>query len=189
MAYTRALSRDEKIFRKGHPARKIYKVEIGCIRTFTHHGDGRRLIIGFYFPGDYFGLETRKRHIVSAEAVTPSKILVIGRKSLLSRSTTDNAVANGLLNITNVELQRAQNHSLMLRNSANERVAHFLFETKKRYQRTEVDLLMSRQDIADHLNMTIETVSRALTKLEQEAAISFRSSRRIAVHIRKRLAA
>ena len=189
MASTRLLSRGEKVFRKGQSARQVYKVEIGCIRTFTHDRDGCRLVTGFYFPGDYFGLEMSGKHSVFAEAIAPSRILVIGRKALFSAAETDNSVANGLLNITNLELQRAQNHSLMLRSSAHERVARFLFELKKRNRRADVDLPMSRQDIADYLNLAMETVSRALTQLEKVSTISFRTYRRITVRTRKRLAA
>jgi CRP/FNR family transcriptional regulator, nitrogen fixation regulation protein len=86
-------------------------------------------------------------------------------------------------------LQRAQNQSLMLRSSAHERVAHFLFELKKRNRRAEVDLPMSRQDIADYLNLAMETVSRALTRLKKVSTISFRTYHRIKVRTRKRLAA
>ena len=71
-------SRKERIFRKGRSARHIYKVEFGCIRTFTKLNDGRRLVIAFYFPGDYFGLEMQAKHNVSAEAITPSMVRIIG---------------------------------------------------------------------------------------------------------------
>jgi CRP/FNR family nitrogen fixation transcriptional regulator len=181
-------SRNEKVFRKGQSARHIYKVIFGCVRTFIKLSDGRRLINSFYFPGDYFGLEMHKKHILSAEAATPSMALVIGKKALTSRAATDIAVSKYMLNITNVELQRAQSRSLLLRNSIDDRVANFLFEMKKRNQRKkDVDVLMKRQDIADHLNVTIETVSRALTRLENKSAISFRTHRRIVLRFRKPL--
>ena len=164
MGTEKLFSRNENIFRKGQSARHIYKVKFGCIRTYANLSDGRRVVSVFYFPRNYFGLEVRDKHIISAEAITPSMVLVIRRQALTLRAATDIAVAKHLLAITNVELQRAQNHSLLLRNtSAHERVVHFLFELKKRNRRKEVDLLMSRQDIADHLNLKIETVSRALT--------------------------
>ncbi len=93
------------------------------------------------------------------------------------------------MHITNVELQRAQNHSLLLRNYSDERVGNFLFEMKKRNRRKEVDLLMSRQDIADYLNLSLETVSRAFTRLENKSAISLLTPQRVAIHFRKPLAA
>jgi len=186
MGTEKLFSPNENIFRKGQSARHIYKVKFGCIRTYANLSDGRRVVSAFYFPRNYFGLEVRDKHIISAEAITPSMVLVIRRQALTLRATTDIVVAKHLLAITNVELQRAQNHSLLLRNkSAHERVANFLFELKKRNRRKEVDLLMSRQDIADHLNLKIETVSRALTRLEKKSAISFLTHRRIAVHIRQ----
>ena len=186
MASEKLVSRDETIFRKGQAAGQIYKVEIGAVRTFAHSSSGRRLVVAIYFPGDYFGLDMQASHRLSAEAITPSKILAIGRKALISRAATDVAVANRMLNITNLELQRAQQHSLLLRISANERVAQFLYEMKKRSRSKEVDLVMSRQDIADYLNLTVELVARALTELENKFAISIRTVRRIAVHIRRR---
>lgn len=131
----------------------------------------------------------RATHNVSAEAITPSTVLAIGRKVLISLAVTDSAVATEMLRITNVELQRAQTHSLLLRNSADERVANFLLEMKKRNRSREVDLLMLRRDIADYLNLTIETVSRALARLEKSSAISFLTYRRVAVNIRGPLAA
>ena len=92
-----------------------------------------------------------------------------------------------LLEITDIELRRAQNHSLMLSGSADERVANFLFEMKKRNRQKEVDLLMSRQDIADHLHLAIESVSRTFARLEELSVVSLLTHRCVAVHIRKRL--
>jgi CRP-like cAMP-binding protein len=94
-----------------------------------------------------------------------------------------------MLAITNAELQRAQNHSFLLRNSAHKRVANFLFEMKQRNRRKEVELVMSRQDIADYLSLTIETVSRSLKKLKKKSVISRVTTRSVTVHLRKRLAA
>ena len=160
---------------------------MGCVKTYTNF-KGRRLVFAFYFPGDYFGLEMRAKHHASAEAVAPSTVRAIGIDAIKRRSAADFSVARYLLHITNVELQRAQNHSLLLRNSADERLGQFLFEMKRLNRTKDVDLPMSRQDIADHLNLTIETVSRAFTRLEKAAAISFLSHRRVAVHVRSPLA-
>jgi CRP/FNR family transcriptional regulator, nitrogen fixation regulation protein len=188
MGVTKLYAKAEKIFRAGKPARHIYKVESGCVRTYAT-GKGGRIVSDFYFDGDYFGLEMRDKHAVSADAVAASTIRVIGRRAIATRIATDIAVAKHMLAITNAELQRTQAHGLLLRSAAHERVANFLFEMKKRNRRKEVYLLMSRRDIADHLNLTIESVSRALARLKKGSVISFLSHRRVAVHIRKRLAA
>jgi CRP/FNR family nitrogen fixation transcriptional regulator len=190
MGIEKLLSRKEVVFRNGRAASHIYKVESGCIRTYANGHDGRRLIIAFYFPSDYFGLELRKKHLISAEAITASRVLAIRTKSLISGAANNIAVAKQMLAITNVELRRAQNHSLLLRNySASERVAYFLIEMKQRNRQKEVELVMSRQDIADYLSLTIETVSRSLKQLKKQSAISRVTNRSVIVHLRKRLAA
>jgi CRP/FNR family transcriptional regulator, nitrogen fixation regulation protein len=189
MATERFLSRGEIIFRKGQPARHIYKVDYGCVRTFVKRGDGQRLVTGIYFAGDYFAMEMRATHHVTAEAITPGMVRAIAIKALMSRAVVDPAMAKHLLHITNVELQRAQMHSLLLRGSAEGRVGNFLYGMKKLNRQKDVDLPMSRQDIADYLNLTIESVSRALTRLEKSSAITFLSHRRVTVNIRKAMAA
>ena len=128
-----------------------------------------------------------EKHRISAEAVIPSTVLVIKKQELNARTAADIAVAKQLLEITDIELRRAQNHSLMLSGSADERVANFLFEMKKRNRQKEVDLLMSRQDIADHLHLAIESVSRTFARLEELSVVSLLTHRCVAVHIRKRL--
>jgi CRP/FNR family transcriptional regulator, nitrogen fixation regulation protein len=78
------------------------------------------------------------------------------------------------------ELHRAQSHMLLLIKSAQERVISFLLEMAGRgSEANEVTLPMSRQDIADYLGLTIETVSRTLTQLESVGAIAVPAARRI----------
>jgi CRP/FNR family transcriptional regulator, nitrogen fixation regulation protein len=85
-------------------------------------------------------------------------------------------------------LQRVQEHSLVLIKSAEERVAGFLLEMEERVPSGgAVELPMSRQDIADYLGLTIETVSRTLTHLESVAAIEVPTSRRIVLRNRSAL--
>jgi CRP/FNR family transcriptional regulator, nitrogen fixation regulation protein len=188
MGSAKDFAKGEKVFRAGKAARYIYKVESGCVRTHAN-GNGGRLVSNFYFPGDYFGLETRDKHALSAETIAAGTIRVIGRRTIASRIASDIAAARHMLAITNAELKRVQSHGLLLRSAAHERVANFLFEMKKRHRSKEVYILMSRRDIADHLNLTTESVSRALARLEKGSVISFLSHRRVEVHIRKRLAA
>ena len=92
----------------------------------------------------------------------------------------DNEVARYMLALTTRELQRAQAHMLLLIKSAQERVATFLLEMAERVStRGTVELAMSRQDIADYLGLSIETVSRTLSHLGKTATIEVSSSRRI----------
>jgi CRP-like cAMP-binding protein len=150
--------------------------------------DGRRQIGAFYLPGDVFGLEVGDEHTFSAEAIVNSKVLVIKRSALVNLAARDNETARKLWTMTAGELQRVQAHILLLIKTAQERVAGFLLEMSERVPMgNEIDLPMSRQDIADYLGLTIETVSRTLTQLENTAAIAVPSSRRIVLRNRAAL--
>jgi CRP/FNR family nitrogen fixation transcriptional regulator len=97
-------------------------------------------------------------------------------------------MATQLLTLTVAELQRTQSRVLLLIKSAQERVAGFLLEMASRVTgASEIDLPMCRQDIADYLGLTIETVSRTLTQLESAAAIALPTSRRIVLRNRPAL--
>lgn len=183
-----AFARGEEVFGEGEPADYLYQVMSGGVRTYNTLSDGRRQIAGFYLPGDVFGLEARHVHSVSAEAITRSKLYAVKKAELMARAAGDPAMTNLLLDLTTAELQRTQAHILLLLKSAQERVVAFLLDMAEREEcQSEFDLRMSRQDIADYLGLTIETVSRTLTRLESASAISFESSRRIVLRNRPAL--
>ncbi len=181
-------ARNAEIYGENEPAEYLYKVVNGAVRTYKVLSDGRRQIGGFYLPGDIFGLEVGDDHTFSAEAIVESKVLVIKRNTLVALASRDNEVARQLWAMTADELQRAQGHILLLIKTAQERVAGFLLEMATRStSANEIELPMSRQDIADYLGLTIETVSRTLTQLENSAAIAVPSSRRIVLRNRAAL--
>ena len=181
-------ARNAEIYGENEPADYLYKVVSGAVRTYKVLNDGRRQIGSFYLPGDVFGLEIGDEHTFSAEAVVDCKILVIKRSALVALAGRDTSVARQLWTMAAAELQRAQDHIMLLIKTAQERVAGFLLEMAKRSAAsTEVDLPMSRQDIADYLGLTIETVSRTLTQLEKGAAIAVPTSRRIVLRNRAAL--
>jgi CRP/FNR family transcriptional regulator, nitrogen fixation regulation protein len=169
-----------EIFGEGEPAEYVYKVVTGAVRTYKILSDGRRQIHGFYLPGDIFGLEIGKEHQFSAEAINGVTVLVVRRSAVVSLAERDCEAACELWSFTGQELRRAQEHTLLLVKSAQQRVASFLLEMSKRLATTDaIELPMSRQDIADYLGLTIETVSRTMTQLVSEQAIGLPSSRRI----------
>jgi len=181
-------ARNEEIYGDGESADYLYKVISGTVRTYKVLNDGRRQIGAFYLPGDMFGLENSTDHAFSAEAITNVKVLVIKRSALTALASRDNTVAQQLLRMTTRELARVQNQSMLLIKTAQERLAAFLLEMADRAHRNnEVELSMSRQDIADYLGLTIETVSRTLTLLENSAAIALPTSRRIVLRNRAAL--
>jgi CRP/FNR family transcriptional regulator, nitrogen fixation regulation protein len=182
-------SRNTEIYGEGEQADYVYKVISGNVRTYRILSDGRRQIGAFYLPGDVFGLEIGDEHHFSAEAIGETRVLVIKRSALIALANRDVGVARQLWSFTARELRRAQDHVLLLIKSAQQRVACFLLEMADRLaDREVVELPMSRQDIADYLGLTIETVSRTLTQLETEATIALPTSRRIVLRNRRELA-
>jgi CRP/FNR family transcriptional regulator, nitrogen fixation regulation protein len=180
--------RNAEIFGENEPADYVYKVVSGAIRTYKILNDGRRQVSGFYLPGDIFGLQFADEHTFSAEAITDTKVLVVKRSALTSLAERDASIGKELLNLTSRELRRMQDRVLLLVKSAQERVASFLLEMAERACANNiVELPMSRQDIADYLGLTIETVSRTLSGLETAAAIEVPSSRRIVLRNRSAL--
>ena len=172
--------RNAEIYGENEPAEYLYKLVSGTVRTSKILNDGRRQIGAFYLPGDVFGLEIGEQHQMSAEAVCSCTVSVIKRSSLANLAKGDNGIAQALWTLTARELQRVQKHVLLLVRTAQERVASFLLEMADRTAGAGlVELPMSRQDIADYLGLTIETVSRTLTLLEGQAAIALPSARRV----------
>lgn len=180
--------RNTEIYGENEDAEYLYKVVSGTVRTYKVLADGRRQIGAFYVPGDVFALESGPQHAFSAEAVTDTKVLVVKRSAVVALAERDNDVARQLWAITSRELQRAQEHFLALIKTAEERVVGFLLDMSARVSGgNQFELSMSRQDIADYLGLTIETVSRTMTQLEHLAAIELPTSRRVVLRNRAAL--
>ncbi|MBX3535967.1 MAG: helix-turn-helix domain-containing protein [Xanthobacteraceae bacterium] len=182
-------ARNEEIYGQDEPAGYVYKVVKGAVRTHTLLDDGRRQIGAFYLPGDIFGLELGASHRFSAEAISDTVVLAIKRSTLTALAQSDAVVARELWLMTARELDHVQDQMILLgRSSAKERVASFLIEMADRSKdRNEIDLPMSRQDIADYLGLTIETVSRTFSSMERKALIELPTSRKVRLRNRTAL--
>jgi CRP-like cAMP-binding protein len=190
MGSTMLFNANEEIFGEGEPAEYVYKVVKGAVRTYKILCDGRRQIAGFYLPGDIFGLEISKEHQCSAEAINQASVLMVRRSAVVALAERDCDAARELWSCTGRELSRAQEHMLLLIMSAQQRVARFLLEMSKRLAGADtIELPMSRQDIADYLGLTIETVSRTLSQLVSEQAIRLTGARCIVLRNRGALRA
>ena len=181
-------TRNNEIYGEDEPSEYLYQVISGAVRTYRMLDDGRRQISAFYLPGDIFGVEAGDVHLSSAEAVGEAEILVAKRSAVMARAEHEKSLGRQLWMLTARELQRVQEHSLALIKSAEERVAGFLLEMAGRSSASAaVELPMSRQDIADYLGLTIETVSRTITQFVQSGTIALETSRRIQLRNRPAL--
>ena len=176
---TRGFARGREIFGEGERAGHVYSVISGAVRSFRVLSDGRRQVLDFYLPGDIFGIEPGPDHGAGAEAVS-DVILLVARRSLVA-DEGDGAVTRRLLRLAVDDLRRSREHVLTLGcRTACERVASFLNDLAVRLgNRRSLDLPMSRQDIADYLGLTIETVSRTFTLFQTAGLIRLHGRRSV----------
>ncbi|CAN5584257.1 helix-turn-helix domain-containing protein [soil metagenome] len=172
----------EEIHGQDEGADLLYRVVRGSVRTTRLLDDGRRQVGGFYFAGDFFGLEIGAVHRCSAEALESAEIMVVKRSTLKHQGEDSARLERMVWLATGLELERAQDHMMLLtRKHALERVTAFLFDIAARAGGVWVHLSMSRQDIADYLGLTIETVSRMVSQMQADGLLAFDGARRFRV--------
>lgn len=184
-----SFAKDEEIFAEGDRAAFVYKVLSGVVRTSKLLSDGRRQIDAFHLAGDIFGIEAGEEYRFSAESVGDCIVIAYRRSHLASMSGSDAQLAQDMTMGMMRSLVRAQNHMMLLgRKSALEKIATFLLDLAERTAEDgALDLPMSRTDIADHLGLTIETVSRSFTQLERQGIIELPSARHVVLSNRAAL--
>jgi CRP/FNR family nitrogen fixation transcriptional regulator len=164
------------IYAQGDAAGPLYVVEFGVVRICRVTADGRRQINAFHFAGEVFGFEAGAEHEFYAESVNGAGVRG------LHASTSSDAAPN-LLAVALASLVRAQQHQLVLgRRSATEKLAGFILDMIERQDADDVvGLPMQRNDVADYLGLTFETVSRALRVLRDGGVIRVPSVSQIEV--------
>jgi CRP/FNR family transcriptional regulator, anaerobic regulatory protein len=155
----------------------FYNLLQGVMRLYKLLPDGRRQIVGFALPGDFLGMTATARHSFSADAIGSVAVCRFSRAEFARFIDDKPHLLRRINELAVRELSQAQDHMVLLgRRSAEEKVATFLVGWRDRLGRLSeptrtVPLPMSRQDIADYLGLTIETVSRTFTKLERDGVI------------------
>lgn len=179
----RNLGAHQHLFHQGDSDRNIYKIESGLIRLYRVLGDGRRQIISLRFAGDIIGFEGASARHCSAEAVTPVRFRSLDQGSTYRRLRDEPALAPQLVSLLSRELENARGQIAVLnRRSAIEKLAAFILELYRRQNSpAEIDLELGRSDIADFLGLTIETVSRNLSKLRTKRIIRLLTVRKLVI--------
>ena len=192
----RPLESGEHLFRAGQALSSLYVAREGAFKTVATNPDGDAQVIGFHLPGELMGLDAlgSGRHACDSEALTRATVCEIPLDQLESVCQQLPVLQHQLLRIIGQGINRDQSHMEMLgRRQAPERIALFLHGLSERYQQLgrpgEMFLLpMSREDIASFLGMVIETVSRTLTKFQDDKVIAVRG-RQVTILDRERLEA
>jgi CRP/FNR family transcriptional regulator, anaerobic regulatory protein len=173
---------NEALFTTGQVAMSVLNLTVGVARLYKLLPDGRRQIIGFALPGDFLGVAPSDRYNFSADAVDAVSVCGVSRDSFTQFIGQRPHFLMRINEFAARELMMAQEHMLLLgRRTAEEKVAAFLVGWRQRLarigdERQIISLPMSRQDIADYLGLTIETVSRTLTRFEREKMLVIVSS-------------
>ncbi len=167
----------ETVFVEGEDALAAYTITCGTLRLYRLFDDGRRQIVGFALPGDFLGLDLAPHHAYSADVIEPVSACRFTRASFAALVERKPHLLRRLHDAATHELSVAQDQLMALgRRSAEEKLAWFLIHLRARRSRVAdrsdiIALPMSRLDIADFLGLTIETVSRTLTRLARQNSL------------------
>ncbi|MGE3248128.1 MAG: Crp/Fnr family transcriptional regulator [Beijerinckiaceae bacterium] len=165
------------LFEQGEPAHHVYNVVHGTVRLFRLLPDGRRQIVGFALPGDFLGLSLADTHAYGAEAIDDAELCQFDRAQMSQFADDNPHLMHRLHEFISHELVIAQDQMVILgRLHAEERIAVFLLNMYERYGKigrksVTLPLPMLRADIADYLGLTVETVSRTISRLARDKVI------------------
>jgi CRP-like cAMP-binding protein len=173
----------QEVVGEGDPTENYFLVVRGVFRAVKVTRDGRRQIFAFYMPGDMCGLEPEDLHGLTVEAVNVGAMATLSRHVCRARMNRDPQFNVAVFDNVTRALTHAVEHMMMVgRSSAEERLAWFLsmLSARSAGRRSDsIELAMQRQDIADYLGLTIETVSRTFTHLKARGLIALPTTRRI----------
>jgi CRP/FNR family transcriptional regulator len=165
------------IFTESEPSIAIFVLTHGAACLYKMLADGRKQIVGFALPGDLLGSPLSDRYPYSVDSISEVTAHRLLRGPLLTSLKANLKALYFMLEAASQEVDAARDHVLLLgRGTAEEKLAEFIINWRARLGRRGalanlVPLPMSRREIADFLGLTIETVSRLLTKLERENVI------------------
>lgn len=179
------------VFYEGDPAARVYELVSGTVMLYKLLPDGRRQVVEVLTPGMIFGAASGVNYDCSAETLTPAAILVHERHEIDDSRDLQGHLARCLM----AQMERMHEHAVLLgRKSALERVTSFLMHmvpgrggegctgpTTPDCDTHDVPLAMTRQEIADYLGLTIETVSRVISELKRRGLVKVERQDRIYV--------
>ncbi len=174
----------QEVYCQDTPVEYRYRMVTGAARRFAIQRSGRRQIVDFLLPGDFFGFASRRVHSFSVEAIADETRIARYPIAQLERSATDPRIGRQIRDAGAAESARLQARILVLAQmTALERVQAFLLEMAARSPDGSdgIALPMSRYDVADYLALSVETVCRALSRLRSRGAIAFAGKRRIRI--------
>lgn len=175
----RPLKRGDILFSTGQKLDCVYVAREGAFKSVVYNADGDSQVTGFHLPGEILGLDAlgTSRHTCDSVALTTADVCEISLADLESVAGQLPSLQHQLLKIIGKSMNRDQKHiEILSRKNAHERTAIFLHQLSERYRQLgrsgERFLIpMSRDDIGSYLGLVIETVSRTLSKMQDDGLI------------------
>ncbi|MEJ8571001.1 helix-turn-helix domain-containing protein [Microbaculum marinum] len=168
----------QTIYFEGDSADAICQVVEGCVMLYKLLPDGRRQVVELLGQGDVFGFARGEERDCSAETLTDVRVRFIDRRSAERSCSFQRILARRML----IQFEAMHEHAVLLgRKSAMERVASFLLRLAPDTDQPVISLPMTRQEIADYLGLTIETVSRSFSELKRRGLIVLEKQDRVRI--------
>ncbi len=184
-AAPRVLRRSEHLFRSGQPFEAVFVVRSGAVKSYMISRSGEEQVIGFHLPGDLVGVEAIEsgEYICNAMALDTCSFCTLPYDKLLRLCACSRTVQRRFIGQLSRKVLHGENMLLTLgQKSAEQRLASFLLHLLRRhaergFSASEINLPMSRADIASYLALAVETVSRVLTRLQDAGVLAVQRNR------------
>ena len=175
----RPLHKHDYLLRANTPFRSLYAVRTGSFKSYVATADGQEQIVAFHLPGDLIGFDALSSNCYTSNTVALETAMVceLPYQTLNEVAERFPKLRNQIMSHMSAEIE--QNHQMMMllnKRTAQERLLHFLTHLAKRfnergYSSKEFNLTMTRNEIGNYLGLTVETISRLLTRFQKEQLI------------------
>jgi CRP/FNR family transcriptional regulator len=173
------VKRGVTLYRAGEPFTSLYAVRSGSLKTVLAHRDGREQVTGIHFAGESLGLDgiSDGTHTCEAVALEDSSVCIIPYEALETFCREFGTMQHRLHKLMGEHIVRETAQMMLLGSlNAEERVATFLLDVSDRHARrgyspSEFHLRMTREEMGSYLGMTLETVSRMLSRFQKQGLI------------------
>jgi len=170
---------NESVYMAEQKFDRIFAVKSGVFKTVVIDASGNEHIVGFHLPGELFGLDAiyPQKYISSAVSLGTSSVCGINYNELESLATKLPSLQRQLFSLMSKEVHTSQ--ALAVEHSADQKLAGFILALSARYKQrgysdTRINLMMPRRDIANHLNMAAETVSRLFKRFQNDGLLEIK---------------
>ena len=181
----RTLAAGEYLFHQHTPGKSVYMLEEGMLMMERSSSTGRRQVMAFMMPGNFIGITYNEHYEFTVSALMPSRVREIPSRPFEALQDEIPKLKENVRRIGGNILAHTLDQVFALgQKKAHERVCFLLKQLSDRFpdnQRKLIDLVMTRQDIADYLGLTIETVSRAFGKLKREEVINIFAAHKVEI--------